>query len=128
MINSVTIQEGCSARWMMFGLVAPKLNLIFWDLCGVNYNNGVNTMITSIIRPRTTDSGIHEAKRAIDFVLTGVNNYTLPFGESHQKLLDYCNDKYIYRPQSQILTLMWHQANVEGPLSGYHFHLQVSAT
>ena len=85
-----------------------------------------DVVITSMIRPRgtvTTESGVHETGRAIDFI-------PLKRGDVKEKEADYHNrmsiladsvNKMLPRADGRPL-IMWHKVAGGG---GVHFHLQV---
>jgi hypothetical protein len=101
-----------------FWQVKPKLRLILChlDYCAKNWLRKEIT-ITSIIRPKTTDSGIHALKRAAD-----VRTKKVFTKREIEKIMAYFNWHYQYDPKRpNIKTFVYHK--VEG--SEFHFHIQV---
>jgi hypothetical protein len=113
------LQQTSSPQYYMFKNMSPKLLMIFFDICKVCDEKGLKIVVTSMIRPKTIDSGIHELGRAIDFILDDNSD------ENIQWLVDYVNQKYQYDPGRPLLnTLIWHSANGEKAFASPHFHLQ----
>lgn len=122
MNNNIQIQLESSSLWWHFGELDPKCSMIFFDIVNKCKEMGVKVIITSMIRKKTTDSGIHAAKRAIDFILdTGVSDRAMVIST----ILNYINGKYEYRPGSAFKTLIYHK--VGGDFGNFHFHLQVAS-
>lgn len=93
----------------------PKLRMIACDMeWYVLKNFKIELEITSIFRPKTTDSGIHSCFRAIDFSSHGFSP------EQIEEVYNYVNDKYPYG-KGELKTLIHHDVG-QGP----HFHLQIS--
>lgn len=111
-----------SAKPEMIFKCSPKLISILFDLVN-KWNGKFDVLATSIIRPRTTDSGIHSYGRAVDFLLVLPDGSPLLSDKLIQETLEYVNDKYEYSPNSKLKTLIWH--TVGGGFGSYHFHLQV---
>jgi len=62
----ITLKKG-TARWEMMGQIRPLLGKIVYNIVDWFDRNGVHDIvITSIIRPKTDDSGIHALGRAVD--------------------------------------------------------------
>lgn len=69
----IKIKNG-SADWCMFGEISPKLGIIFFEFVQLMKRRGVdNLVITSIIRHKENDTGIHMMGRAIDVSLNGIS-------------------------------------------------------
>lgn len=120
------IQPNSSAKAEMLLEIDPQLFFVFGDVLKFAKEKGFDVIITSIIRPHTTDSGIHEAKRAIDFLLA-YQDRVLDFGNNEYGFIDYINGKYMYdSTRPEIRTIMWHKMD-DASFGGFHFHLQVKA-
>lgn len=116
----ITIAVDSSAKWDMFGLLKTKVSKIFFEICEtVECLGKEHIIITSMIRPKKNDSGVHELARAIDFVIPYLNDNEI------NSILDAVNTNYVYdikRPEKK--TLIYHSTDSYNA-SGYHFHLQV---
>lgn len=115
-----TIQEGSSADMSMFCKINPRLGFIFFDIVKECNKKNIFVVITSMIRPKTTDSGIHSEGRAIDFILNDNSKENIAW------LLHYVNNIYSYGPNNKFQTLIWHSAGGPGAFGSPHFHLQVN--
>lgn len=116
------IQQGSSATPSMLLEVSSKLSMIFWEIVYRANVKGYKVLITSIIRPKTTDSGIHSLARAIDFIFVTDNNNIIPYNDFYDSLIKDINTKYPYDPSRPAhVTLEWHQVPGFG---GWHFHCQ----
>jgi len=94
-------------------LLQPEIWDVFDLLEVLCIDNGTHAKITSTWRPKTTDSGVHEAGRAID----AVPLKALPF-DICIKIRDEINQRVKYGDGSKP-TCLYHDAG-----SGYHWHLQ----
>ena len=114
----ITLKEG-TAKWEHFGQIHPQLGKVFYDFCKKLKSLGVNDIvITSIIRPKTKDSGVHECGRAIDI------RADFQFGAG-EKAMDYINSVYKYdKDRNWLRTAIFHKTKAAGDY-GDHFHLQV---
>ena len=116
----ISIKNGSSANWDMFGKVSTTLSELFFRLLSLLKKRGYDKFtITSIIRPKKADSGIHEAGRAIDFTVSNIT------GEDIEWFVNHVNRVFPYDVSRQnIKTLIYHETgNYDDP--GLHFHLQV---
>ena len=82
-------------------------------LCKTIFNEQLN--VTSIFRKKTSDSGIHESYRAIDFKPLSQEEYTY-------RLIEMINQLYIYDPKRPNLKVA-----ADNPFHGtaQHIHIQV---
>lgn len=88
----------------------------------------VRPTITSMIRPKKSDSGVHETGRALDlsrhehdFDIKKVNAYKIVRSipeEECNRIVRMMNS--IYVRDDDLTTIMWHDAGF-----GWHFHIQV---
>ena len=110
-----------SPRWEMFGEIEPKLGLIFFDLCCLLERHGIdNIIITSIIRPKINDSGVHALGRAMDISLETIPDHML------YMINTYMNEKWIYDPNRKHLnTCVIHTGDGYDNDIAPHIHLQV---
>lgn len=117
--DMIKLKEGSSARWEMFGMIAPSLGHIFYDAVMFLQKQGVNDVtITSIIRPKTEDSGVHEVGRAID-IRTDFSSGVV------DALIEYLNKRYIYDIyRRELKTAIYHSTSAAGD-AGCHIHIQV---
>lgn len=103
----------------MFTQIHPKLGMVFYHLYLLLSEKGIQEItVTSIIRPKTEDSGVHAEGRAID---VSVNFDTLVA----QDVVNTINNSYIYdlkRPH--LKTAILHTTDILQD-SGLHIHLQV---
>ena len=107
------------AKWEHFGRIKPTLGIIFYDFVQKLKENGITDVcVTSIIRPKVRDTGVHRAGRAIDIRAS--------FSESiGEEVMDYINKKYKYDPERpEIKTCVYHATDNAGD-PGWHYHLQV---
>lgn len=103
----------------------PKLQVIACDIaffCEVNFSHHI--FVSSMIRPKTNDSGVHATGRAIDFSL---NEYTdrgdIKRVLSKSEIADLLIAMNLKYPRDDDFdTLKYHNAG-----SGYHLHAQVPA-
>ena len=112
----IRIKKNTSAKWEHFGEIVPKLGKVFFDV--VNYLSHAgfkDIVITSIIRPKKDDSGVHEAKRAIDI------SCTFP-DEVGDDMMYWINLHYPYdRKRPQMKTIIRHVTDSYGaPVKHYH--------
>lgn len=116
----ITLKDGSSATWSMFGEIHPRLGVIFYDFVKKLEELGVkHVIISSIIRPKSGDSGIHALGRAID-----ISASTIPEDLGAQAS-SYINEKYIYSLiNNKYNCVLYHQTNAAGD-DGLHYHLQV---
>ena len=117
----IKIREGSSARWEMFGQIDPGLGQLFYKFVeALKMNGAEEVIITSIIRPKENDSGVHEAGRGIDMASIYPKDVT-------EKICNYINQMYPYdisRPNMK--SIIHHKTNVYND-NNWHFHLQVRA-
>lgn len=118
----ILVKEGSSFKWEMFGAIHPKLSMIFFDCAHTLWRHGIkDVVITSGIREKTTDSGVHALGRGLDFSGGGIDQETRLF------LMEYINTKYPYDPtRPNFKTIVWHEGTGYAGDRAYHFHLQVS--
>lgn len=119
------LQKGSSPSWDMFGIMSPRCPMILFEIEDWLKQKQLEICVTSLIRPKTTDSGIHAVGRAADFIICKiVDHAVIPYvNYVHDSLLIWVNSKYFYDPVRK--TIMYHK--VDDPTKGgYHFHLQVS--
>lgn len=118
----IRIKQGSSANFEMFGDISPRLGIIFYELARKAKDWGLKELIiTSIIRPKTNDSGVHALGRGIDISTQNMNQDLI------DALVNFINLRYTYdiaRPQ--IKTAIYHSTDAAGD-AGFHIHLQVSA-
>lgn len=101
----------------------PRLILIAADFIDYAYRRyGILLTISSILRPKTTDSGVHERGRGIDFSRHQYLDNGLILASIPEK---DCNDicvsiNHKYPRDDGHETIKWHDSG-----SGFHFHLQV---
>jgi hypothetical protein len=116
----IKLKDGSTARWEMMGDISPRLGIVFYDMCRKAKDWGVKEIvITSIIRHKESDSGVHELGRAIDIRTSNMAN------EMVSALVDFINKRYTYdmlRPE--IKTAISHCSTNYGD-PGNHIHLQV---
>lgn len=115
----IGIRKNSSANFNMFGDIDPRLGMVYFDFILFLKLNGVNeTFITSMIRPKTGDSGIHALKRAIDVA----SSFSKSLG---RRAMEYINNKYIYDPdRPNYKTIIFHVTSAAGD-AGEHYHIQV---
>lgn len=112
----IEIRKGSSATWEMFSKISPILGLVFYDFVGFLQKHGVDSVtITSIIRPKTNDSGVHSLGRGMDIA----NTFPFAIGEA---AMEYINMTYPYG--KGLDTIMFHETNNAGD-NGKHYHIQV---
>jgi len=118
----VLIKSGSSAKWEMFSDLAPKVCFVFYDLYMLLKLHGVpDIIITSLIRPKENDSGVHALGRAIDVSVTNIPK------ELHPLIVEYINAKYPYdKSRPEMNTLIIHTGvGYDGDI-GSHIHIQCS--
>jgi hypothetical protein len=116
----ISIKKESTADWSHFGQIFPKLGLIFFDICLWLEKRGYEkVVITSIIRPKIHDSGIHETGRAMDIRLT------FPCDIANE-LVEYINNKYPYEG-GRYKTAVRHTVDTYND-AGDHIHIQCGWT
>lgn len=112
----VKIKNG-SADWCMFGEISPKLGIIFYEFVLLAKRRGViNLVVTSIIRHKENDTGIHAIGRGIDISLNGIpKNTAIEICDEINALYPYGNNK-----QSALM----HTGNGYKGDIAEHIHLQ----
>ena len=119
---SLRIQHESSAQWHHFGILKPKLCKIFFEIVEMCDEMDREVIITSLVRPKTIDTGIHSLARAIDFILDVNDDLIVNY------LTTIINKKYIYdSDRPTIETLIWHSSVGAGAFANKHFHLQCAA-
>jgi len=115
----ISLKEG-SPTWPMFGAIHPRLGILLYEFVDMLRMNGVDHVtITSLMRRKEGDSGIHELGRAVDIRLDF--DHELAFA-----LVKAINEKHPYsnnRPEMR--TAIIHATDAYGD-NGTHIHLQVS--
>ena len=115
----IKIKKDSSARFEHFGKISPKLGKVFFDVVKYLALAGhKDVVITSIIRPKKDDSGVHEEGRAMDISCT----FSDEIGDD---MMYWINMHYQYdKNRPQLKTIIRHLTeNYDDP--GMHYHLQV---
>ena len=116
----IKLKEGFG-QWNHFGFIRPKLGMIFYDFVYQLEALGIEEVtITSIIRPAMSDSGIHQACRAIDI------RADFSYDNIGSVVMDYINNKYPYdlnRPNMK--TVIYHETDDYND-AAMHYHVQVN--
>lgn len=110
-----------TATWDMLGRIEARLLLILADTARWLELEGVRVLtITSLIRPKENDSGVHALGRGVDLSVHGIpSSLLLP-------LQEYLNTKYQYDPmRPNMQTCVLHIGNGYGTDKAEHIHLQV---
>ena len=118
----VGIKLESSAQFWMLGQLQPKCCKILFHIAELCAKNDIKIILITILRRRTSDTGMHQQGRAIDFILEHERDDRK---EVINWLLATVNKTYVYREWSPFNTLIYHK--VGGELGQAHFHLQVSA-
>jgi len=114
----IKLKEG-TAKWEHFGEISPKLGEVFFSFYSKLKDYGVNDItVTSIIRHKADDSGVHAVGRAIDiradFDYNSIGKYAM----------EYINQKYTYDiARGELKTCVYHSTSTYGD-EGLHYHLQ----
>lgn len=118
----ITLKHGSSARWDMFGRIQPKLGIVFYEFCKELEHTGIKDItVTSIIRPKENDSGLHALGRAIDIRC----DFDDDIGD---QIMQFLNNRYVYdMNRLHIKTIIKHVGIGYGRDVGKHYHLQVSS-
>ncbi len=113
-----------------FWQLDPKLRMILTVLdfmCIKRFKKEI--ILTSLIRPKTTDSGVHEAKRGAD--LRTIDYFT---PQEIETILEFINLDYPYDPvRPNMKTAIYHEVketlkDKDTELSGLHIHIQTMQT
>jgi hypothetical protein len=114
----IVLRDGSTACWNMFGYISPRLGIVFYDFCLFLRDHGVTeVIITSIVRPKKDDSGVHFLGRGIDVA----NSFPQIIG---QQAMNYINSKYPYdKNRPEIKTVIFHETNDYND-AALHYHLQ----
>lgn len=118
--SEIRIKAGIDEKQLMY--IHPELHTMMGILSQILERRGFKLEITSMVRKKTTDSGIHETGRAVDCVArkwTSPKN-ALPEGEGH-KITAFMI--YLFHRKSGYKSCIYHDAG-----TGFHFHLQCDAT
>lgn len=116
----ISLKEG-TPTWDMFGKIDSKLMLVFAEAYDWLRNEGVSSItVTSIIRPQTTDSGVHAAGRGIDVSIQGIpRSLLLP-------LQEYINNTFPYDHERPLMqTCVLHVGGGYAKDQAEHLHFQV---
>lgn len=100
----------------------PELHSMFETLAMIFAKCGYNLEITSMLRKKTVDSGIHETGRALDCMYrpTPQSKFVMSRDQAH-KVEAFMN--FIFRRPSTFRSCLFHDAG-----TGFHYHLQCDPT
>jgi hypothetical protein len=118
----IRIKQYSSASWEHFSRISPRLGVVFFELARKAQDWGLKELvITSIIRPKTNDSGVHALGRGIDISTANMNQDLI------DSLVEFINNRYSYDMQRpELKTAIYHSTDAAGD-DGKHLHLQVAA-
>lgn len=120
-MSSFTIQlKNGTAKFEHFGQISPKLGMIFYYFCGRLVDHGIkNAIVTSIIREKKEDSGVHAVGRAIDVADTFARDVG-------RKIEEEINTMYPYDPnRPNLKTIIYHKVDTYND-AAFHYHIQVN--
>lgn len=117
------IKAGSSATWDMFGEISPTLAVMFFDFVCLAKRHGIKkVIITSMIREKKDDSGVHSVGRGIDVSISTMDNDFLLMAQ------EYINMKYQYDIARPLLkSFVIHTGSGYNSDVGRHIHLQSSS-
>lgn len=103
-----------------FSQAPTFLQKIVKDFCDLSYEMGVLPVMTRAWEQVPGSSGVHEAKRAVDFRDEFPSGRFLYDHEMRMRILNVMNHKYARRDKFK--TVVWHSFR-GGPS---HFHIQMA--
>jgi len=115
----IKLKTPSTARWEHFGKIKPTLGIVIYDLADWLYLKlGRDITITSMIRPKLDDSGIHAEGRAVDIAA----DFDMQTGE---EMMDYINKMYVYDVNRlKYKTIIRHESKAYND-NALHYHIQV---
>lgn len=99
----------------------PDVRYVFETLAFIHERMGFDLEITSMIRPHTNDTGIHEKGRAIDCMWRETPQSRFKMTPDRIALITKFINSIFARP-SNFPALLYHDVGM-----GIHYHLQVDA-
>lgn len=100
----------------------PKVREIF-EFCEIMFDKmGLDCLITSMVRPKLDDSGIHATGRALDFAVR-----LRPGGRRNLFVADYIKFanlvSLVFLRKSSLPSMLYHNSGL-----GWHYHIQTDKT
>jgi len=114
----IHLKEG-TCDWKQFGEISPKLGMIVYYVMGRLVDFGIQeATITSLIRPKDKDCGIHACMRAADIRIDFPMDIAKKIEQEVNLLYPYDINRPLYK------TIIMHSSDDYND-NGIHLHIQV---